>query len=740
MLGDAPTPKRQSTLTAPLESLRGSTDRSIKAFASVRASAVGSEPKDGSWRTWEVQKTRGSQVVSTGSLEKPWKVKSLTEAHIPVLIEVERGSRNKYELNQETGQMVLQRVLSRANSFPGDYGHVLQTMCEDGDPLAVLIVQPAECGMMMHGLDPGVMALCRIVGVVDLEDEYGHDEKIVAVLDDPRFDHITELEHISPHLRKEVQHFFENYKKLEVKNGKQQWAKTSTTNLSRGKLRPSGSGPISFSVAFSPGASTAGSAPTMSLKSRSQELGRGTVTTIGGKTRALQVLQASRESFLKNESQVMKLSPFVNVAVPPNLLHAEQTFNAFADASPRSGNAFSAGDATIERNVLCYMNVATGSTHSYVYRMDTTYRHYKYTLPIPYPGDYGWICQTWQSETKKALEILVVSSFPMVPESLAEVRVIGALQREFVSTESDSGTLTEYKILGVAVSDPRMDTVQDLKDLPRLVLLHIKNFFKTTNELSGCMDYTEVADLAADDAMNVIRDAHECYRANFTDRVVHNSANLQCLPWYPVAEDGSREFPAVIECPAQSSVRYLFDRSHGALRYDHPLATGAHWPCNLGFIPQTAYVHERPLEVMVWSSVPLRSKCVVDVRIIGAAVTQCEYGPDTKVFAVPKSEPSMSHWKDMSDVPGRVKDDIVEFLNGFRDLEESWKFSRFEQWLGPEEALSITSRAHERFFISSLPMQRMEAKFNAMTNEIADLRRLNEELRATRNEVEYVRA
>merc|ERR1711871_940069 len=124
---------------------------------------------------------------------------------------------------------------------------------------------------------------------------------------------------------------------------------------------------------------------------------------------------------------------------------------------------FPASTATVDRNVLCYMNVATGSTHSYVYRMDTTYRHYKYTLPIPYPGDYGWICQTWQSESKKPLEILVVSSFPMVPESLAEVRVISALQREYVEpTEVDSGPVIEYKILGVVVSDPRMNAVQDL--------------------------------------------------------------------------------------------------------------------------------------------------------------------------------------------------------------------------------------------------------------------------------------
>ena len=60
---------------------------------------------------------------------------------------------------------------------------------------------------------------------MDMEDESGHDEKVLAVLDDPRFDHITELDHICSHLKKEIQHFFENYKKLEIKNGKQKWAR-----------------------------------------------------------------------------------------------------------------------------------------------------------------------------------------------------------------------------------------------------------------------------------------------------------------------------------------------------------------------------------------------------------------------------------------------------------------------------------------------------------------------------------
>jgi inorganic pyrophosphatase len=632
-----------------------STDESVQAFASVRNNVAGSEPSDGSWRTLQVQNERG--------------MKSFTKEHVPVLIEVKCGSPNKYELEKETGQMVLDRVLHSAVFYPGDYGYVPQTLCGDGDPLDVIIVMPPECGVQ-HGLDPGVICLCRIVGLMDMEDESGHDEKVLAVLDDPRFDHITELEHIGSHLRKEIEHFFENYKKLEIKNGKQKWAK---------------------------------------------------VLGWGSKQKALDVLETSKADYTKKEGTAKKYHPFVQVPVAPNLLHVEQyKFHAFAGDARTRDLAF-AGDTKVERNIIAYVNVSKGSSHSYVYRTDTTYRHYKYSLDMPYPGDYGWICQTWMEDSKKPIEVLILSSQPMVPESLADVRVIGALQRSFVPN-GGKASVTEYKIIGAVVGDPRMANTTELANLSKLVLAHVKNFFRITNEVAGCTEYKDHADLCADAAMSVIRDAHACYLANFSDRTVHNAPNLQCLPWQPVKEDGSREYPAIIECPARSSVRYLFDPIYGALRYVSPLATAAHWPFNLGFIPQTVAEHGRPVEVCVMSSVPLASKCCVEVRIIGAAGTQCEYGPDTKVIAVPKSEPRMREWKDIKDVPKHVKDEMVQFFNAYRDLEESWKFSRFERWLTPEETTRYMNTSHERFFIFTLPMQRVEAKLNAVLQENAELK------------------
>jgi len=468
-----------------------------------------------------------------------------------------------------------------------------------------------------------------------------------------------------------MQHFFENYKKLEIKNGKQKWAR---------------------------------------------------VLGWGSKQKAIEVLEASRAAYKKKEGgSKMTSHPFVDVPVAPNLLHVEQSkFHAFAGDTRTRDVAF-AGDTKAERNVICYVNVSKGSSHSYVYRTDTTYRHYKYSLDMPYPGDYGWICQTWGEESKKPIEVLILSTQPMVPESLADVRVIGALQRSFFPASGRS-RMTEYKMIGVVVSDPRMESITELTDLPKPVFGHVKNFFRMTNEVGGCTGYQDLGDLNADAAMSAIKDAHVCYLAQFPDRTVHNAANLQCLPWNPVKEDGSREYPAVIECPARSSVRYLFDPIYGALRYVSPLATAAHWPFNLGFIPQTVAEHGRPVEVCVMSSVPLSSKCVVEVRIIGAAGTQCEYGPDTKVIAVPKSEPRMREWKDIEDVPKHVKDEMVQFFNAYRDLEESWKFSRFERWLTPEEANRYMNTSHERFFIFTLPMQRVEAKLNAVLQENAELK------------------
>lgn len=130
---------------------------------------------------------------------------------INVVIEIPKGSHNKYEIDKETGLLHLDRVMHSRMSYPGEYGFIPQTLWEDGDALDVLVIStetiPSLCTV-----------IARPVGVMHMTDNGDSDAKIIAVpVKDPRFDHVHELKDLNPHLLKEIEHFFETYKQLEKK-------------------------------------------------------------------------------------------------------------------------------------------------------------------------------------------------------------------------------------------------------------------------------------------------------------------------------------------------------------------------------------------------------------------------------------------------------------------------------------------------------------------------------------------
>jgi len=130
---------------------------------------------------------------------------------IEVLIEIPRGSRNKYELDEQTGQFRLDRVLYSSVHYPTDYGFVPATCAEDGDHLDVLLV-------VNEPTFPGCLVQARPVGVLRMRDEKGLDYKILAVpIHDPRFDELYDLADVPAHLLTEIENFFSIYKTLEGK-------------------------------------------------------------------------------------------------------------------------------------------------------------------------------------------------------------------------------------------------------------------------------------------------------------------------------------------------------------------------------------------------------------------------------------------------------------------------------------------------------------------------------------------
>lgn len=130
---------------------------------------------------------------------------------INVVVDIPKGSRNKYEYQEDEGYFKLDRTLYSPMFFPFEYGFIPQTMSEDGDSLDVVL-------LTTFTTFPGCVIQARPIGVLLMKDEEGIDNKIVAVpLEkvDPRFKEVQKLEDLGEHLKKEIEIFFADYKKLE---------------------------------------------------------------------------------------------------------------------------------------------------------------------------------------------------------------------------------------------------------------------------------------------------------------------------------------------------------------------------------------------------------------------------------------------------------------------------------------------------------------------------------------------
>lgn len=128
-----------------------------------------------------------------------------------VIIEINKGSNNKYEIDKETGLIALDRVSHTAQAFPFDYGFIPQTLGEDNDPLDVVL-------LTTYPLFPGILVRARPVAVMKMIDSGEGDDKIIAVpTDDPRWSDIKDLDDINKHTTKEIEHFYSTYKKLQNK-------------------------------------------------------------------------------------------------------------------------------------------------------------------------------------------------------------------------------------------------------------------------------------------------------------------------------------------------------------------------------------------------------------------------------------------------------------------------------------------------------------------------------------------
>ena len=131
---------------------------------------------------------------------------------VNAIIEITNGSKGKYELDKETGLLLLDRVLSSSVMYPANYGFIPQTYCDDKDPLDILVICSVD-------IIPLTLVEAKIIGVMNMVDGGEQDDKIIAVAkNDPIFNYINDISELAPHTMKEIVHFFESYKALEKKN------------------------------------------------------------------------------------------------------------------------------------------------------------------------------------------------------------------------------------------------------------------------------------------------------------------------------------------------------------------------------------------------------------------------------------------------------------------------------------------------------------------------------------------
>jgi len=127
------------------------------------------------------------------------------------IIEISKGSKNKYELDKETGLLRADRVLYSSVHYPANYGFVPKSYCDDGDPLDVLV-------LCQEPIVPLCIVPCRAIGMITMRDEMGRDDKVIAVhAADPAYSSYQDISALPPHVIVELKRFFQDYKILEHK-------------------------------------------------------------------------------------------------------------------------------------------------------------------------------------------------------------------------------------------------------------------------------------------------------------------------------------------------------------------------------------------------------------------------------------------------------------------------------------------------------------------------------------------
>ncbi|MEM4367023.1 MAG: inorganic diphosphatase [Candidatus Anstonellales archaeon] len=153
---------------------------------------------------------------------------------------------------------------------------------------------------------------------------------------------------------------------------------------------------------------------------------------------------------------------------------------------------------------------------------------------------------------------------------------------------------------------------------------------------------------------------------------------------------------AVIEVPRGSRNKYEYDKEAGVVRLDRVLHSPFFYPTDYGFIPQTWYDDEDPLDIMVYTRDPTFPGCVVEARVIGMMRMEDEKGTDDKLIAVPTGDPLYADIQDITDLPSSLLEEIAHFFERYKDLEKG-KSSKVKGWFDKKDALKVLEKGRRLF-------------------------------------------
>src|SRR5574344_2108446 len=137
--------------------------------------------------------------------------KRITPEDFLTVVEIPKGSKAKYELDKETGRLILDRILYTSTHYPANYGFIPRTYADDGDPLDVLV-------LCSESIEPLALVNCYPIGMISMLDNGARDDKIIAIpFNDPTYNTYKDISELPKHIFDEMSHFFSVYKSLEGK-------------------------------------------------------------------------------------------------------------------------------------------------------------------------------------------------------------------------------------------------------------------------------------------------------------------------------------------------------------------------------------------------------------------------------------------------------------------------------------------------------------------------------------------